>query len=83
MVLNKYPLIDECVKEIVDKLSSSVAFHQKFAIIEDEIGLKKLVFMTTPIGVYNSKKEKFYIPERFEHYLPKLKQFGIDCEVTD
>ena len=81
--------IDPTLPEAIETLRTSkkrqqgVAIARKLAVIEDEVGLIKLHYFTTPVGVYNEKREQFILAERLAHYLPVLKSLGAACSVID
>lgn len=80
-----YPTLPEAIETLrtSNKRQQGVAIARKLAVIEDEVGLIKLHYFTTPVGVYNEKKERFILAERLAHYLPVLKSLGAECSVLD
>lgn len=84
MMMNEYPKFEECLKQLKDHdRCKARAFGRKLLITEDEIGLIKLHYFTTAIGVWNPKRKQFSLPEQFEHYIPIMKSHDVPCGVYD
>ena len=83
MVIGDYPGLEQALKTLYTHKVKSVAIGRKVSVMMDEIGLIKLVYFTTPVGVYNKRHSRFFIPERFEHYVPVLAAHDVDCTLED
>lgn len=82
MLNNEYPTGAEAIECLEHRNEvSSVAFHRKFAIVRDDIGVIKLHFFGAPLAVYNEDKGTFKLTSRMKHYAPVLEQFEIPIEV--
>jgi hypothetical protein len=63
---NKYPSGDRIIEMMLsDPSIRSMAFHRKFAIRRDEIGIFKLRHMTRTIGFFEPRTNKCVLPEPF------------------
>lgn len=81
MLNDKYPSFDDALKKVSkEEDTRSIAISKKIMLERTEIGLVNLVYFTTPVAVFDPREENFKVTERFAHYLPILKNHGVNAE---